>query len=190
MHAPLPKTTARLILRPPTAGDVAGVFAIYGDPETNLYNPAGPLADIYQARTALERWLKHWDEHGFGQWAIAAREAPDEVIGFGGITLYRYGEVERINLGYRFAVGAWGKGYATELAWAARDYAFGELDQPQVYGVVRPAHQASINVLEKIGMHRIGELDDVPGQASSLVYVANRADAAHPALEQHRKPGF
>lgn len=37
-----PITTERLILRPAAADDVASVFAIYGDPETNRYNPAGP----------------------------------------------------------------------------------------------------------------------------------------------------
>jgi len=174
MDVSLPRTTARLILRRPTAGDVASVFAIYGDPETNHYNPAGPLADIRHATTTLERWMTHWDEHGFGQWAIAIGEAPDAVIGFGGITLYHYNEVQRINLGYRFAVSAWGKGYATELARAALEYGFVELNLPQVYGLVRPAHEASINVLEKIGMHRFGELDDVPGQAPSLVYRATR----------------
>ncbi|MGY2297007.1 GNAT family N-acetyltransferase [Pseudomonas yamanorum] len=171
-----PITTSRLILRAPTVDDAASVFAIYGDPETNRYNPAGPLTDLGQAEAALARWLKHWAEHGFGQWAIATREAPECVIGFGGITLYKYNDVERFNLGYRFAVSAWGQGYATELARAALQFGFVELDQPQVYGVVRPAHTASIKVLEKIGMRPIDELDDVPGQAPSLVFVATRAD--------------
>lgn len=169
-----PITTPRLMLRPVTVDDAASVFAIYGDPETNRYNPSGPLTDPGQARAALDRWLKHWAEHGFGQWAIATQEAPECVIGFGGITLYPYNDVERINLGYRFAVSAWGQGFATELARAALQFGFVELDQPQVYGVVRPAHTASIKVLEKIGMQHIDELDDVPGQAPSLVYVATR----------------
>jgi RimJ/RimL family protein N-acetyltransferase len=168
------KFTSRLILRRPTAADVGSVFAIYGDPATNSFNPAGPLADQHQATSVLDRWLQQWDDHGFGQWAIALQDTPGTVIGFGGITLYGYNEIERINLGYRFAVSAWGKGYATELAKAALEYGFVELDQPQVYAIVRPAHQASINVLEKIGMRRIDQLDDVPGQAPSLVYRASR----------------
>ncbi len=174
MPMPQQKTTSRLILRRPTEDDVTHVFAIYGDPATNRYNPAGPLADRYQAKSMLDRWLQHWADLGFGQWAIVSQDSPDRVIGFGGITLYGYNEIERINLGYRFAVSAWGNGYATELARAALEYGFVELDQPQVYAVVRPAHQASINVLEKIGMRRIDELDDVPGQAPSLVYQATR----------------
>jgi RimJ/RimL family protein N-acetyltransferase len=176
-----PRTTSRLILRSPTVDDLASIFAIYGDPETNRYNPCGPLADLQQAGTVLERWLDHWADLGFGQWAIATRDAPECVIGFGGITLYRYNDIERINLGYRLAVSAWGQGYATELARTALAFGFVDLDQSQVYGVVRPAHHASINVLEKIGMQRVDQLDDVPGQAPSLVYRANRPSS--PATE-------
>jgi RimJ/RimL family protein N-acetyltransferase len=45
---------------------------------------------------------------------------------------------------------------------------------PEIYAVVRPLHYASIRVLEKVGMQRIGTLDDVPGQAASLVYRSTR----------------
>ncbi|RON57648.1 GNAT family N-acetyltransferase [Pseudomonas frederiksbergensis] len=167
-------TTARLSLRPPTAEDLARLFAIYGDPATNQFNPAGPLSDLQQAETLLQGWLRHWDENGYGQWAIATREAPEHVIGFGGIALYNYLAVERLNLGYRFAAAAWGKGYATELGTTALAFAFNELKAEQVFALVRPSHQASIGVLEKIGMQRFDVLDDVPGQPQSLVYKADQ----------------
>lgn len=163
-------TTERLLLRPPTQDDLASLFAVYGDPQTHQFNPSGPLTDIAQAQALLDGWLAHWALKGYGQWAIAARDAPDEVIGFGGLDARRYLEVERLNLGYRFAVKAWGQGYATELSQAALDCAFGPLHLPDVFAVVRPQHYASIRVLEKVGMQRIDTLDDVPGQAPSLVY--------------------
>lgn len=167
-------TTTRLILRPPKAEDLTRLFAIYGDPATNQFNPAGPLADIHQAETLLEGWLEHWNTNGYGQWAIATHEAPEHIIGFGGIALYNYLDVERLNLGYRFDTAAWGKGYATELGSAALTFAFNELNAKQVFALVRPSHRASIGVLEKIGMQRIDVLDDVPGQPRSLVFQANR----------------
>jgi len=169
----MPRLTERLILRPPTADDLAALFAIYGDPATNQFNPAGPLPNIEQATDVLDHWLEHWQQHGYGQWAIATRSAPQQVIGFGGLTLHPYLDIERLNLGYRLAVSAWGQGYATELSQAALAYGFGELAAPAIFALVRPAHQASISVLEKIGMQRIDTLDDVPGQAPSLVYQAS-----------------
>jgi len=169
------RTTSRLILRPPTAEDLTRLFEIYGDPATNQFNPAGPLADIRQAEVLLQGWRHHWGKNGYGQWAIATREAPEQVIGFGGIALYNYLNVERLNLGYRFDAAAWGKGYATELGVTALEFAFAELNAEQVFALVRPAHSASIAVLEKIGMQHFGELDDVPGQPRSLVFIAPRS---------------
>lgn len=167
------RTTSRLILRAPQPEDAASVFAIYGDPQTNRFNPAGPLKEIEQAQALLDSWLGYWKVMGFGQWSIATRDAPDEVIGFGGIDTRQYLEVPRLNLGYRFAVQAWGQGYATELSEAALGFAFAELQLREVYAVVRPTHVVSIRVLEKVGMQRIGTLDDVPGQAPSLLYRAD-----------------
>jgi len=172
------RTTARLVLRAPTQGDVARLFDIYGDPVTHQFNPSGPLTRIEQAQSLLDGWLAHWQTKGYGQWAIATRESPDEVIGFGGIDARRYLEVVRLNLGYRFGPQAWGQGYATELSQAAVDYGFDELQVPEIFAVVRPGHYASIRVLEKVGMHCIDTLNDVPGQAASLVYRLGRDEVA------------
>jgi RimJ/RimL family protein N-acetyltransferase len=168
------RTTNRLILRPPTPDDLASLFSIYGDPATHQFNPFGPLTHRDQAQTVLDGWLAHWAEKGYGQWAICTRESPDEVIGFGGLDARCYGDVVRLNLGYRFGPQAWGRGFATELSQAALDFGFAELRVPEVYAIVRPLHHASIRVLEKVGMHRIDTLDDVPGQAPSLVYRLQR----------------
>lgn len=168
------RTTERLILRPPTRDDLASLFAIYGDPATHQFNPFGPLTQLDQAQSLLDGWLAHWEEKGYGQWAICTCEFPDEVIGFGGLDARRYGDVLRLNLGYRFGPEAWGKGFATELSQAALAFGFVELRVPEVYAVVRPLHHASIRVLEKVGMQRIDTLDDVPGQAPSLVYRSMR----------------
>lgn len=80
--------------------------------------------------------------------------------------------MQRVNPGYRFAVEAWGQGFATEMGRAALDFGFSSLKLEEVYGHVRPTHAASIRVLEKIGMHSSGELDDVAGQAPSLMFSA------------------
>ena len=173
-------STSRLLLRAPVAHDLQRLFAIYGDPATQRYNPAGPLGDISQAQALLDHWLHHWQQHGYGPWAIARRARPDEVLGFGGISWHDYLGIKRLNLGYRLAVEAWGQGYATELAQAALELGFKELALPHLFALVRPEHQASIRVLEKAGLRRIDLLDDVPGQAPSLVYRIDRPAQARP----------
>ncbi|AIY41116.1 putative acetyltransferase [Collimonas arenae] len=116
--------------------------------------------------------MAHWEQHGFGQWAIATLHEPEKVIGFGGVAFRKYIEDERLNLGYRFAPEAWGMGYATEVGRAALRCAFDQHGQSDAYAIVRPINAQSIRVLEKLPMKRIGSLDDVPGEPMSLLYWA------------------
>ncbi|WP_369303114.1 GNAT family N-acetyltransferase [Pseudomonas sp. N2-5-1-1] len=166
----MPVTASRLIYRTPEPSDVQRLFAIFGDPQTNLFNPSGPMASLDDAQRLLNHWLEQWASQGYGWWTIARREAPDHLIGFGGVAPLNYLTERRINLGYRFAVDAWGQGYATELGHDALTMAFQTLGLPQVFGLVRPDHAASIRVLEKLGMQSFGLLDDVPGKAPSRVF--------------------
>jgi RimJ/RimL family protein N-acetyltransferase len=159
-----------LVLRPPRLDDNLTLFYIFGDPRTQQFNPAGPLVNQQQADALLERWLGHWARHGFGPWAIATVQAPDAVVGFGGLDFRNYGENVRLNLGFRFAPEAWGHGYATELGRRSLRFAFDELEQAAVFGLVRPSNLASIRVLEKLGMVREGTLDDTPPRESSFIY--------------------
>lgn len=164
----------RLTLRKPAPSDGQRLFEIFGDPATNRYNPFGPHQDLEKARSVLAEWIAHWDRHGFGQWAVSESSSPDAIIGFGGLTLKPYGEQMRLNLGYRFAPASWGRGLATEMGGASLDFAFGPLGRDRVDAVVRPTNLPSIRVLEKLGMRLEETLDDVPGEAHSLVYVAHR----------------
>jgi [ribosomal protein S5]-alanine N-acetyltransferase len=168
------QTTDRLLLRRPTDDDLEALFAIYGDPATNTFNPFGPHASIEQSKSVLDAWLKHWEERGFGQWAIATRATPEEVIGFGGVAFRLYVDQPALNLGYRLATPAWGQGYATEVADAALRHGHDDLGYLKVNAIVRPVNQPSIRVLEKIGMRRVGQLDDVPGQEPSHLYESVR----------------
>lgn len=165
-----PVTTARLLLRAPVPADLDRFHAIHGDPAANRFNPDGPMASMDVAAQAFTAWLQHWEQHGFGQWTAVAIDAPDTVIGFGGLALRAYGSRVRVNLGYRLDPACFGQGYATELALAARDAGFTQLRLPEMFALVRPDHQASIRVLEKIGMDLVELLDDVPRQAWSRVY--------------------
>ncbi|MGX5794705.1 GNAT family N-acetyltransferase [Pseudomonas sp. E2-15] len=166
----MPVTASRLTYRKPEPSDVQRLFAIFADPQTNLFNPAGPMASLADAQRLLNHWREQWATQGYGWWAIARREAPEHIIGFGGVAPLNYLTERRINLGYRFAVEAWGQGYATELGRDALAMAFQTLGLPEVFGLVRPDHAASIRVLEKLGMQPFGALNDVPGQAPSLVF--------------------
>ena len=178
--------TDRLLLRAPTPGDLGAFFRIYGDPATNTHDPLGPAPDLATAAALLGASMAHWEMHGFGAFVVSTREAPQWVIGFAGVTWRQYSDAEVLNLGYRLEPAAWGKGYATELAAESLQNAFARLGLRQVFALVRPANAASIRVLEKIGMERVGALEDVSGEVPSFVYRASSLEAPTPTREHRR----
>ena len=59
-----------------------------------------------------------------------------------------------VEIGWRLSHDAWGRGYATEGALAARDFAFGELGLDEIVSMTIPINTPSRRVMEKIGMTR------------------------------------
>ena len=162
----------RLILDRPQKDDFIRFYEIHSDPKTNLFNPSGPMK-MEKAKAAFTEIMEHWNDHGFGTWAIKEK-GPATIIGFGGLSYRMYGEELKLNLGYRFDKDFWGKGYATELSEYAIHFGFTDLQVEQIFAVVRPKHEVSIKVLEKCNMQLSGQLNDVPNQEDSLVFIIQK----------------
>lgn len=120
----------------------------------------------------LEAWIAHWDAHAFGYWAVADASRPADVLGFGGVMYKDVGHLHGLNMYFRFAPEAWGKGYATRLARAGLDLAFNTLGAAEVLGLVRPFNMPSRRVLERAGFVQFSSAADVPGEQPSLLYRA------------------
>ncbi|WP_262016942.1 GNAT family N-acetyltransferase [Serratia liquefaciens] len=176
MNPIAPYASPRLLMRPPVADDLPRFYAIFGDPDTQRFNPAGPIASEEQARLALTERIENWAQHGYGSWAIALREQPEWAIGFGGLSWRPLGAQRTVNLGYRFDTQVWGSGLATELAQASLEYGFKHLQLTEISAIVREKNLASCRVLEKAGLRLVDTLDDVPGDTPSLVYSITRSE--------------
>lgn len=61
-----------------------------------------------------------------------------------------------LELGYRLRRDVWGRGLASEGGRALVRYAFEILDRTTVDACADPRNTASIRVMEKCGMHRVG----------------------------------
>ena len=57
-------------------------------------------------------------------------------------------------IGWRLARSAWGRGYATEAAWAALNVAFGPVGLDEVLSWTFEGNLASRAVMERLGMTR------------------------------------
>lgn len=157
--------SARLALRRPRAEDGEAMFRIHGDPETNRYNPARTDPDLATSVRALEEWLRQWDEDGYSYWAVTLRQSA-EVLGFGGVRRFAWRDGDVLNLYYRFSPGAWGHGYATEMARAAVHLARMYVAHLPVIARVRAENVPSWRVAERAGLIRRPDLDT----AEHMVY--------------------
>jgi len=158
--------TSRLILRRLQPTDGPAMFRVQGDPQTNLYNPAGPHPDLATSEKMLRECLQYWDAFGFGYWAVTlAQQEP--VLGFGGVEHRLWQGQEVLNLYYRFTPSAWGQGYATELAQTAVTLARKYFPQWPVIARVRAENLASQRVAQRAGLLLRSDLE-----GEHLVFVA------------------
>ncbi|MDQ1686850.1 MAG: hypothetical protein QOC82_3587, partial [Frankiaceae bacterium] len=142
--------TERLRLRRWRPEDAAPMAAINRDPDVTRYlnRPTDPpVVDAFHALA-----LEHWAVHGYGWWAVELRRGG--FIGFAGVShpVFLPAVADRPELGWRLARAAWGLGYATEAAAAARDDALGRLGLGELISIIHPENARSQSVARKLGM--------------------------------------
>jgi RimJ/RimL family protein N-acetyltransferase len=80
--------------------------------------------------------------------------APGELVGFCGLTVPMFlpEVLPAVEVGWRLARGAWGRGLATEAARAALAFGFEEQGMAEIVAIVQPENVRSLRVAEKLGM--------------------------------------
>ena len=146
-----PKTeieTERLRLRQFTMGDLDELAPIFGNPQVMKYLGLNcQPVPREETETALASMIRHWEQKGFGRWAVVLKEN-DKLIGCAGLRSYE-GTAELV---YLLDEPFWGKGLATEIARACLKYGFEKHNFPQIIAFTRPGNAASRHILDKIGM--------------------------------------
>ncbi|CAA9419111.1 MAG: hypothetical protein AVDCRST_MAG35-1869 [uncultured Quadrisphaera sp.] len=165
-----PVPGAPLRVRRPDHGDLDAVFALHSDPRTYLHVPAAPDVDRDASARRLREWVEHWDEHGFGYWAVQRADA-EEVVGVSGVQHARWLDQPVLNLYYRLSPAWWGRGWATALARHAVAVARDVAPAVPVLARTRPSNTGSIRTALAAGLVRRPDLDaeDETGPAAILV---------------------
>jgi RimJ/RimL family protein N-acetyltransferase len=155
MLDPMP-ATERLLLRRFTPGDRAPFAALNADPEVVRYVGDGRPMTRADSDALMDAIGAHWAQHGFGLWCAAPREDPEACLGFVGLAIPSFlpSVMPAVEVGWRLARAAWGRGLATEGARASLEHAFGELRLRSVISVIDPGNARSVRVAEKLGMRR------------------------------------
>jgi RimJ/RimL family protein N-acetyltransferase len=144
-------TTPRLRLRSWREADVEPFFAMSNDREVMAHFPSLYTRDVVESLVAKQQ--EFIAEKGYGFWAL---EAEGAFIGFCGIkdVLFDVPWAPAVEVGWRLARHAWGKGYATEAARAAMAYGFGTLGLAEIVAFLLPMNRRSAAVCERLGMTR------------------------------------
>lgn len=167
---PAALVTRRLVLRPPRDGDLDTLMALYADPAVTRFCATATPSGRDATQAQLQAWIRHWQTHGFGHWAIAEREQPDSLIGFGGLMNRCVAGHAGLYLYYRITPQAWGRGLASEMALHAFDLAFEQRHERAVVAAVLPNNAPTRRTLEGLGLRLKGALADGPGSAAALLY--------------------
>jgi RimJ/RimL family protein N-acetyltransferase len=153
--------TDRLILRTFTELDAPLIYDLNTDPDVTRYTH-DPVKNLDHASEILIKTIiPQYILYNHGRWAVHIRSTL-EFLGWCGLK-YRP-ELNEIDLGYRFKKQAWGKGYATEAAYASIKYGFEKLGLTRIIGRAEIDNIGSWKVLERCSMTYIGdeEVDGYP----------------------------
>jgi len=145
--------TERLLLRPPEPEDIDAMAAIWADPEVMRHIGEGQTRDRAGSEALLGRFQRHWEEHGFGLWVIVPL-GEEKPVGWAGLSIPSFlpAVLPAVEVGWLLARPAWGRGYATEGALAARDWGFGELALDRLISLIYTENTASAAVARRLGM--------------------------------------
>jgi RimJ/RimL family protein N-acetyltransferase len=146
--------TERLVLRRLRDDDLDSFAEIFAKDPVMKFSGYGRGLTRAESAEMLERLMGHWDEHGFGHWAVVQR-SDGMFLGYEGLAIpfFLREVLPAVEIGYRLDPSAWGKGYATEAGRAALSYGFDTLDLERIIAIYHPENVRSGRVMERLGMH-------------------------------------
>lgn len=155
--------TSRLVLRHWEDRDRDTFAEMNSDPKVMEFMPS--CLSRAESDLLVDRIGEHFREHGFGLYAVELR-GERQFIGYVGLAIPTFEAhfTPCVEIGWRLAASAWGKGFATEGARAVVQEAFEKLGLKGLVSFTVPANIRSRRVMEKLGMsHDPGEDFNHPG---------------------------
>jgi RimJ/RimL family protein N-acetyltransferase len=148
-------STTRLAAERLQRRHLADLVALHLDPEVSRY--LGGVRSPAATETWLADSIAHWEQHGFGLWALQLRSG--EFAGRAGLRHVMLDGINEVEIVFTLKRALWGQGLASEIAQALVTLGLLQLKLPSLIGIVATENAASRRVLEKSGfaLERIGE---------------------------------
>jgi len=167
--------TDRLILREWELSDFDAYAAMMADSAVMQFlSLTGTPMTRFAAWNSFAIFAGHWLLRGFGFFAVCERETGTFV---GHVGPWRPEGWPDLEVGWTLRSEYWGRGYATEAARAAINYAFEELGCARVISLITPNNVRSIAVAQRLGERLDGEitLPHLPPDRKILQYSISKA---------------
>lgn len=144
--------TERMILEPYAPEDIEAIHALWTSPGVRRYLFDNEVIPIEFVRAEIESNGESFNRHGWGQWKASLKE-DQRLAGFCGFREFH----DPPQLELLFGVGEpwWGRGLAGEMAAALIALGFSRWKFDRIQGSTDAPNQASIRVMEKLGMREI-----------------------------------
>ena len=160
-------TTPRLILRDFVADDLADTVRFRSDPDVVRFMDSVESAS--ETRAWIDSVIFHNAQIPRTSYNLAiARKEDGRVIGWVG-----FGDSEghpgpgNHGVGYMYSRECWGLGYGTETLSAVIEFIIGALHGKRIYAHCHAVNIGSYRVMEKSGMTRIREYQDIDSRDGS-----------------------
>ena len=150
--------TERLLMRGWRDGDLEPYARMCADPEVMRFIGHGSALTREGSREQISRFLRHWEERGFGLWALEEKTG-GTFVGFAGLA-HQEDWAEgghKTEVGWRLDRAFWGRGLATEAAKASVAYGLEKVGLERIISIIQPENTASRRVAEKAGLTLRGE---------------------------------
>ena len=151
--------TERLNLRELTLDDAPFILTLLNEPSFLRFIGDKKVRTLEAARQYLLNGpMASYAHHGFG---LNLVELNDSHTPIGICGLLKREELPDPDIGFAFLPDFWGKGFAYEAAVAVMNDARERLKLNRVLAIVNPDNDASIKLLERLGMKFERDKDDV-----------------------------
>ena len=149
--------------------DTAALADMSTDPEVMRF--LGGVASASATEELSRHFADHWATFGFGLWAVLDRDGTS--LGYSGAChpgpAWQPEFAGEVEVGWRLARSAWGRGLATEGARLALDALSAHRPVERVIAFVDPDNERSVAVARRLGMRQATRALDPSGRAIDVL---------------------
>ncbi|RLA34837.1 MAG: GNAT family N-acetyltransferase [Gammaproteobacteria bacterium] len=157
--------TERLVLSRLSYDDCDFIVELLNEPAFQRYIGDKAVRSRADAREYLHKGpIGSYERHGFGMFLVRSRS---DNASMGMCGLVKRKEFDAPDVGFAFLRRFWASGYAAESATAVLEYGKNVLQLPRIIAMVDPENEASIRLVEKLGLTFEGTVR-MPGETDEI----------------------